>query len=99
MEAKIEQAVKNYNRTGWGATVPAEDLEAVSDFIMAQLVSTGLSNQEAIRLVHLVQGGYWAKGWEIGYSSAKNHFSPSFSLTTEGYGSQEFRDEIQKSEA
>lgn len=99
MDAKIEQALKNYSRTGWGAKVPQEDQDAVSDFVVKTLQESGLEALVAIKLVHLIEGGRWSDGWETGYEAAKSFYTARFSLTTEGYGSQEFRDEIAKSEA
>lgn len=98
--AAVEQAIKNYDKIGYGGELPEADLEAAHDFVLSLVHRSGVDLTTAVKLVHMIEGGHWSKGWEQGYSSAKNHYTPRFSLApTEGYGSQEFRDEIEKSEA
>lgn len=100
MDAKIEQALKTYDKIGYGgAGMPGDQLDAVHDLILSTLHRSGIDLTTAVKLVHLIEGGSWSKGWESGYDSAKKYYSPSFSLTADGQGSREFRDEIKKSEA
>lgn len=81
MNERIATAIKNYDEAGWGAELPKEDRENVHDFVISRLASSqDITVREAIKLVHVLEGGSWSDGWEKGYSSAKNHYSPSFSL-------------------
>jgi hypothetical protein len=82
---KLQTAIKNYDKIGWGGELPKEDREVVHDYVIRVLSEqTGMTTGEAIKLVHILEGGSWSDGWDKGYSSAKNHYSvsvrPSFSL-------------------
>ncbi len=80
MDAKLIQALKNYSRSGYGGTVSPEDQEVVHDFLIKTVYESGVSMEDAARLVHIEGGGQWSKGWTAGYSSAKSHYTPKFSL-------------------
>jgi hypothetical protein len=81
MNAKINEAIQNYSEIGWGGTIPADQLEAVHEFVISRLAaSQDITVTEAIKLVHLLEGGNWAKGWETGYGSAQHHYAPRFVL-------------------
>lgn len=81
LSPEVEQALKTYERIGWGGEIPTDDLEVVHDFVIATLHRTaGIDLQTVIKMVHMLEGGNWSKGWTVGYGSAKNHYTPSFSL-------------------
>lgn len=100
--SKIATVLDHFDRNGGpGASLPTGDVEILREYLIEKLTATGVPVDEAYKIVQVMYWGSWSEGWEAGYASAAEYHSHSrrFSLTTEGYGSQEFRDEIQKSEA
>lgn len=80
LQEALITAIKNHDRDGFGAPHRPEDLEAVHEFVITALHQTvGLDRNAAIKLVHILEGGSWSKGWDAGYSSAKNHYAPKAS--------------------
>jgi hypothetical protein len=78
----VRTALSRYAATGWGGELPDDDIDAVHDFVISTLHRVaGVDVQTAIKLVHVLEGGNWSKGWERGYGTAKNHFTPKFSLS------------------
>jgi len=81
LSTAVQTALDHYAAVGWGGQLPEKDLEAVHDFVISTLHRTaGIDLKTAIKLVHMIEGGNWSKGWDKGYGSAKNHYSPRFSL-------------------
>lgn len=98
--SKIATALTHYRENGGpGASLPTEDMQAIEEYLILKLEATGVPFSEAYDIVRAMYWGSWSQGWEGGYEGARAHYAPRFSLTTEGYGSQAFRDEIEKSEA
>jgi hypothetical protein len=84
MNAELQAALATYDRIGWGGEIPASDLEIAHDALLKIVHESGMDLGDAVRLVHMVEGGNWSKGWSRGYDSARNHYTvsvrPSFSL-------------------
>ena len=77
MRSDVQAALRHYAVAGWGGEMPAADLDAVHDFVIETLHRTaGVDLKTAIKLVHLLEGGHWSKGWDAGHHSAKSHYSP-----------------------
>lgn len=77
LRTDVQTALSHYAAVGWGGELPEKDLDAVHDFVISTLHRTaGLDLKTAIKLVHLLEGGNWSKGWSKGYGSATDHYSP-----------------------
>lgn len=81
MNADLQQALAAYERIGWGGELPRDDRETVRDFLIKTLSHTdGITLTDAVKLVHMIEGGSWSEGWERGYDSGRNHATPRFVL-------------------
>jgi hypothetical protein len=80
MNADLTNALKSYNKIGWGGKLPDEDLDTLHEFLIKTVQESGIELADAVKIVFAVEGGNWSKGWGVGYDTAKNHYTPRFNL-------------------